>query len=670
MTRGSSQQLLEERGQNAQPAPSPRSTSPRASPFRAPPRAPRIPTRRVQAPITVFSHHAFARVKPSRPSSRWTSLPSAPRSRLGNATSGPSTAETPLYRRSRTSQRSVRLPSSPSHPAAFTRNAAAKYKLYKSLSKLAPSGSVSQPARSSTPPPSAPRQPPASSILPKARAVKVDPPVSTSNPFSPVKNRKKYPDHASSSQRASNQSRSNPFSTPSKSKTKPHVPRRSPSPDPFPLIEPTLLVQRPPLSPAADSAVTRARKRLRGEQVSPSPVKEKRARVASQATLSFTGRAALLNSPDASDGDDFAAEFNDSIIADTPMKPRTGGRNFKVLFDDTLTNGERRPVKALSSSQKKSTPSVTNSGRKRERSRALTPSSDEEEDWSVKPRLKSLEVSAAIPGKSGLVKTRAVNGKRGIPGAFVPTKDDLRADSGPVNVSQSRGPPGISSNPSGASNPSSRAANKRTFPNDLDNTNDDDTPRSNTLLNLPLIPPSPPPPGSSKPSGPTYAEKGRGKSGPFGRKKPKLLQDAGGADDEGADSLEDDEIQVREVDPLAQLPAADHADDAGSDWETHWRAGQEPGEAAALLASDVDPGRFEVNLPDELQRVLAISPDGRKRETEEEKVVRGLLYGSRETHYDATKGGEIWDVGEESEHGGGTEDEWEGDPVPWEVGEL
>ena len=32
MTRGSSQQLLEERGQNAQPAPSPRSTSPRASP--------------------------------------------------------------------------------------------------------------------------------------------------------------------------------------------------------------------------------------------------------------------------------------------------------------------------------------------------------------------------------------------------------------------------------------------------------------------------------------------------------------------------------------------------------------------------------------------------------------------------------------------------------------
>ncbi|EJF66913.1 hypothetical protein DICSQDRAFT_158554 [Dichomitus squalens LYAD-421 SS1] len=547
---------------------------------------------------------------------------------------------------------------------------AAKYKLYKSLSKAAPSGNLSHSARSSTPPPSLPRQPPASSILTKSRAVKVDPPVSTSNPFSPVKNRNKYPNHASSSQRASNQSRSNPFATPSKPKNKPHAPPRSPSPDPFPPIEPLLLVPRPPSSPAADSALTRARKRLRGEQVSPSPVKEKRARVSSQATLSFTGRAALLDSPDASDGDDFAADVNDSIIADTPMKPRTGGRNFKVLFDDALTNGERRPMKVLSSSHKKSASSASGSGSKREISRALTPSSDEEEDWSLKPRLKSLEVSAAIPARSGQSTRRIVNKKRGIPGAFVPTKDDLRADIGPASTSQSKGPPGISSSLSGASSSSSRAGNKRTFPNDLDDTNDDNTTGSNALLNLPLLPPSPPPPDASKPSGPMYAEKRRGKSGPLGRKKPKLLHGADGADDEGADSLEDDEIQVRELDPLAQLPAAGHVDDTGSDWEAHWGARQGSCESAALLASSVDPGRFEVTLPDELQRVLAISPGGRKRETEEEKVVRGLLYGSRETHYDAAKGGEIWDVGEESEHGEGTEEDWEGDPVPWEAGEL
>ena len=211
-----------------------------------------------QARITVFPYHAFARVKPSCPSSRWTLVPSAPRSRLANVTSGPSTQEAPLYRRSRTSQQSVHPPSSSSHPAAFTRNAAAKYKLYRSLSELTLSGSVSQTARSSTPPPSVPRQPRASYILPKARVVKVDPPVSTSNPFSPVKSRTKYPDHASSTQRASNQSRSNLSSTPSKSRSKLYVPRRSPSPDAFPLMKPTLLVQRPGLSPAADYAVTRA----------------------------------------------------------------------------------------------------------------------------------------------------------------------------------------------------------------------------------------------------------------------------------------------------------------------------------------------------------------------------------------------------------------------------
>ncbi|KIM47822.1 hypothetical protein M413DRAFT_439502 [Hebeloma cylindrosporum] len=64
--------------------------------------------------------------------------------------------------------------------------------------------------------------------------------------------------------------------------------------------------------------------------------------------------------------------------------------------------------------------------------------------------------------------------------------------------------------------------------------------------------------------------------------------------------------------------------------------------------------------------------------SEEDRLVKGLLYGRRMTHYDPMKGGEIWDVGEDhqliSEEGAQkyTEDEedWEGEPVPWEMGEL
>ncbi|KAI0375241.1 hypothetical protein BV20DRAFT_1117647 [Pilatotrama ljubarskyi] len=538
---------------------------------------------------------------------------------------------------------------------------AAKYKLYKSLSKAASSSaSANPPARPSTPPRSAPRQPqPSSSILHKSRAIKVDPPVSTSNPFSPVKNRKKHPDDLSSPQRASNPSRTNPFATPSKSKAKPQPSRRSPSPDPFPPIQPLVMVQRTPTAPAEDSAVTRARKRLRGEPVSPSPVKEKRPRMASQAALSFNSRVALLNSPDALDGDEIAADPNDTIIADTPMKPRTGGRSFKVLFDDILPNGEKRPAKSLSSRTKAASSQNVFPGAKREKSRALTPSSDEEEDWSLKPRLKSLTAAVMPPPKLSQTKSRTVNGKYVIPKALVPSKNDLWSDVGPPKTTLTR---------TASSNPSSRPPNKRSHPDDHDDAQRDDNPPSNTFLNIPLIPPSPPPPDASRSSGPKYAEKGKGKAAALSRKKAKLLQDAGTAEDEDVEDSQDDEIQVKEIDPLAQLPKTEDTD-AGSDWEAHWRASPDPDDPTVLPASSVDSGKFEVNLPDELQRILAISP-ARAKETDEEKVVRGLLYGRRETHYDPTKGGEIWDVGEDTDHAGGTEEEWEGEPVPWELGEL
>ena len=85
-------------------------------------------------------------------------------------------------------------------------------------------------------------------------------------------------------------------------------------------------------------------------------------------------------------------------------------------------------------------------------------------------------------------------------------------------------------------------------------------------------------------------------------------------------------------------------------------------------ASDDDPGEFEVHLPDHLRRMLAISPS-KARDPNEEGVVRELLYGQRTIHYDGARGGDIWEVGELG-HGTEGEEDWEGEPVPWETGEL
>ncbi len=93
-----------------------------------------------------------------------------------------------------------------------------------------------------------------------------------------------------------------------------------------------------------------------------------------------------------------------------------------------------------------------------------------------------------------------------------------------------------------------------------------------------------------------------------------------------------------------------------------------------------DDEKMEGSLPHELRRVLVLeSLKSKKNEYEESMIVKRLLSGRRVVHYDPQKGGEIWGVGEDdndelAEHSGrgaGQEDDdWEGDPVPWEVGEL
>jgi hypothetical protein len=97
------------------------------------------------------------------------------------------------------------------------------------------------------------------------------------------------------------------------------------------------------------------------------------------------------------------------------------------------------------------------------------------------------------------------------------------------------------------------------------------------------------------------------------------------------------------------------------------------------ISDGLHHGSIEIDLPDKLRSVLALRSSASKAQvSEEDQLVKGLLYGRRVTHYDPNKGGEIWDVGEDdlgcldedrNRYTDG-EDEWECEPVPWEVGEL
>jgi hypothetical protein len=113
------------------------------------------------------------------------------------------------------------------------------------------------------------------------------------------------------------------------------------------------------------------------------------------------------------------------------------------------------------------------------------------------------------------------------------------------------------------------------------------------------------------------------------------------------------------------------------------------------LDDETDEGRLEVNVPDDLKNVLAL-PSEKLSEASEERVpsgpvrtrsskheqalARAVINGSRVGHYDSSRGGEIWNVGEmddEEMHGerhtidsGGEDDDWEGEGQPWEAGEL
>ncbi|TFY62850.1 hypothetical protein EVJ58_g3612 [Rhodofomes roseus] len=511
---------------------------------------------------------------------------------------------------------------------------AAKYKLYKSVSKSATSSFVAKPppARSSTPPRSQSRQSTrlSTSLLPKARAVKVDPPIQTTNPFSPVKKK----------------------------------PRKS--------------------------AVTRARKRLRGEPVSPSPVKEKRARVGSQRALNLS--STLVDSDD-DDTQHTVGAAEETFLEATPMKPPPGGRSFRVLFDEVLPTAQvasRQPTNRTLSRTMSAASKPNGFSNKRARSRAMSPSSSEDEgdDWENGTKLKSLMTSAStlhVVKSPFLQPKRPSNGpgKSVLPSAMLPGKDDLRSEKGPLKGPAPKGPLPRGKTPLGPVGASSagRLIGKRARPDgrDVPTTMDitDGLRETKSIDHVPFLPPTPPRADTTHSRPGIANDKGKGKAAAvFSRKKARLLEQLGGdgISDDSADSEEDDShVKLKEHSWNAvrrtSSALADELDDPEFEWPAHPAHPPDSPSVDSLVAKE---GTVEVHLRDDLKRILSLSPH-KRTEAEERKLADAVLYGRRESHYDA-KGMEVWDVGEMSEGAEGMsgdgEDDWEGEPVPWEVGEL
>lgn len=365
--------------------------------------------------------------------------------------------------------------------------------------------------------------------------------------------------------------------------------------------------------------MVRARKRLRGEPVSPSPSKEKRRRTGSQTTLNFprlnlpSKKQALIE-----DADHPLEADEDTFIDESPVKP-SGGRKFNLLFD------EARPG-----------PSADIFGLKKGAGRKLSHDLFRLND--VAPKV----VSRSVSSTSGLDEPESPSSSRPHTRLTSPMEElDLFRENGLTEEESVEEPPS--------------------------------TRRSKS----PLLPPSPPPAGSTTTRGPAKGKRKADSKDLSNRKKMKLAA-KGGSDDEGSTS---DNSDLKAKVKIVGRPQAKKAnavdDDFGPDYDPVLELMRAPRlDTISLPSSQLEETEsVEINLPEKFKDVLDLDPTRWKDHyVEEDKLVKGLIYGRRMVSYDP-KRGEIWDVGED-EVGDDEEkrqlidDDWEGEPVPWEVAEL
>lgn len=532
-----------------------------------------------------------------------------------------------------------------------------KYKLYKKLSKAAAAAatclSQTRPSSSQTPttPPKSTAHPSRSRIISKPREIEVVAPLPGFNPFSPVKNRGKQKDSPPASSFSSRKAPlPNPFATPSKNI--PSRSSRSESQDNYPEGQPHLSIGTPlssQLLPAPNTAVSRARKRLRGEPVSPSPNKQKRQRIGSHSVLPFR-LSHSLSSDDESDGVVGGTNVNTSFVDDSPVKLPAGGKSFRLLFEDTLPTASvpKRPANVSKSHSRGSDDAVILHGVDSNDATSLevSPANTHKDSRRSKTR-QDKQKSEADTLMSKLIK-----------------KGEFPSAEGRVNQSRS----GLSrtitlEKRAHGKSQEPKSSLKRVL--EAVSVNDG---LSSASPQFPLLPPSPTSEEASLNR--RVPANGKAKAG-TSRKKAKVAGEEDEEEDEDEDDLDEVAVKVVNRTQTAQQ-VSENADEL--DWDPILRSGARDRDqyAAAGDTSRDEKGTFSVDLPDELRLMLAISPS-RSHNSKEERVFRGLLYGDRVGHYDASRGGDIWDIGEaEDDTRGSTEgeDDWEGEPIPWEVGEL
>ncbi|KAG2154644.1 hypothetical protein DEU56DRAFT_725517 [Suillus clintonianus] len=525
-----------------------------------------------------------------------------------------------------------------------------KYKLYKKLSKAAAAATcLSQTRPSSSQTPTTPPRPTSRSrIISKPREIELVGPLPGFNPFSPVKNKNKVkqrntPPASSFSTRKA--PLPNPFATPSKNT--PKRSSRSESPDNFPEVQPhssigTSLSSQ--LPPAPNTAVSRARKRLRGEPVSPSPNKQKRQRIGSHSALPFQ-LSQSLSSDDEVDWEMGGPDVNTSFVDDSPVKLPAGGKSFRLLFEDTLPTASipKRPTNASKSQSRGSDDAVIfhGAGSNDATSLEASPTNIHSKTHKDKQNAKT-DIKLTLTSKP--IKT-----------------DEFSTAEGRVNQSRSTLARTIAVDKRARGKPQEQKSSlKRVL--EAVSVNDGLTSASSSQFSL--LPPSPSSDHAS--SNQRVPANGKGKAG-ASRKKAKVVDE----EDEEEEDLDEVAVKVINRGQAAQQ-VSENADEL--DWDPILHSGTRNRDqyAAAGDTSRDEKGTFRVDLPDKLRLMLAISPS-RTHNSKEERVFRGLLYGDRVGHYDASRGGDIWDIGEaEDDTRGSTEgeDDWEGEPIPWEVGEL
>lgn len=487
-----------------------------------------------------------------------------------------------------------------------------KYKLYNKLRKQTqdrPSiGASNNPPRTPSPPRLRPVNRPTAIIASRAHPATSATSFDTKNPFSPVRKRKSLPDEPAQVAR-------NPFMTPVKSAPAP-VSTSSPEPT---VPKHQQHVQQPKKQP--NTIVSKARKRLRGDSVSPSPPRrDKHIQVEG-----ITTNTKLFYQP----GIITESEKEESFIEESPAKPTANGKTFQPLFNDI-------------SSQ----PSTSTEHRGRAFMKAKTIPGGlfgAVRDTTLKDDL-ALDyfppVGSAVVTKG---KGKAIDGaanmhtskkRKTLPGptGLIPTKDNLFGD--------------VSSSTAEVS------SRKRPMSGVVRDTADKSL--ESNVWNL--LPPSPP----------AQEQKLWKKA-----KKQKLVekvQRGDGKDTESDTEVDDvDIVSWHEASSTQQLNA-----ELGLEVDPELRIQLHLGALSARAKSkSPEPEIFDVDLPEHMVNMLSLSPRNEKNEKEGEDLVKGVIQGRRRG------GAEVWGPGEfggESE--GSTEgkieeqDDWESEGIPWEVGEL